>query len=56
MPRNSLNKADIILAIKSIKKGIFLSARAAAKALGINYNTLSCRIKRQPSHVNSDTN
>ena len=36
MPRNSLDKADIIFTIKSIKKGIFLSVRAAAKGLEVN--------------------
>jgi hypothetical protein len=53
MPRNASKEADIILAIKSIKKGIFESARAAGKALGIDHSTISCRMKGRPSRADS---
>ena len=51
MSQNASKEASINLAIESIQKGEFQSVRAAAKALGLNFDTLRRRMAGQPSRA-----
>ena len=56
MSKITSKEANIILTIKSFKKGIYETLKAAARALGVYYMTIYYKIKRIPSYTNSTLN
>jgi len=56
MPLKLAKESDIILAIESVKKGIYPSARAAAKALGLDHRTVRRRMKGTPALEDNGAN
>ena len=56
MPKITSKEANIILAIKSFKKGIYKTLKAAARALSVYYIIVYYKIKRIPSYTNSTPN
>ena len=56
MPKITSKEANIILTIKSFKKSIYETLKAATRALDICYIIVYYRIKRTPSYTNSTPN